>query len=78
MPDENAHKSSAKPTTLCWNCARLDCTWMQNLEPVPGWDAIKTDVGHLTTQGYKHLPSYCVLSCPCYTEATRGTVGGRE
>ncbi|MCM1223143.1 MAG: hypothetical protein NC548_52700 [Lachnospiraceae bacterium] len=57
-----------KRTTLCWSCGKLDCSWMRNLEPVAGWEAIKTDVGHTTPQGYVHLPSYCVLSCPGYVE----------
>ncbi len=58
-----------KKATLCWSCGRLDCSWMRNLEPVAGWEAIKTDVGHMTPQGYVHLPSYCVLSCPGYAKA---------
>lgn len=62
-------KKVNKTSTLCWSCARLDCSWMKKLEPVAGWEAIKTDVGHTTPQGYVHLPSYCVLSCPGYVMA---------
>lgn len=69
MIGDEKHTNSAKQSSLCCDCTKLDCTWMQNLEPVAGWEAIRTDVGHPTPQGYKPLPSYCVVSCPYYTKA---------
>lgn len=65
-----AHKTP-KRTTLCWSCTKLDCTWMRSLEPVSGWEAEKTEVGHTTKQGFVHLPSYCVKSCPGYTRSKK-------
>lgn len=46
--DKNRTKKSKKRASLCWQCNKLDCSWIKNLEPVAGWDAIKTDVGHTT------------------------------
>lgn len=53
--------------TLCWRCKHavpnpkkgIGCSWSINLEPVPGWDAVKHYKG-----GFK---TYCVRSCPYYT-----------
>ncbi len=40
----NATKTQ-KTETICWDCARLDCSWIKNSEPVAGWEAVTTDVG---------------------------------
>ena len=65
--DENKPKKPKKKTSLCCDCKRLDCSWMKNLEPVAGWEAIPTNVGYKTARGFVDLPSYCVISCPGYT-----------
>ena len=64
--DEVKPKHPPKAITICWNCAKLDCSWMRSLEPVAGWTAKKTDVGYRLSGGFHHLPSYCVESCPGY------------
>ena len=46
--------------TLCWDCKRLDCVWMKNLKPVPGWTAER----HIKEFGGKELDTYCVKECP--------------
>lgn len=46
--------------TLCWDCKRLDCSWMKNLKPVPGWTAER----HIKEFGGKELATYCVKECP--------------
>ena len=46
--------------TLCWDCKRLDCVWMKNLKPVPGWTAER----HIKEFGGKELATYCVKECP--------------
>lgn len=64
-------KPSGKPKdTLCFECGRCDCSWMRNLEPVPGWEAER----HTRTtkiKGKEHKSdSYRVISCPEYRRAT--------
>jgi hypothetical protein len=27
-----------KPT-ICFNCSRLDCSWLLRMHPIPGWNA---------------------------------------
>lgn len=39
--DEVKSKHPPKAITICWNCAKLDCSWMKKLEPVAGWTAKK-------------------------------------
>lgn len=46
--------------TICWDCKRLDCAWMKNLKPVPGWTAER----HIKEFGGKELAAYCVKECP--------------
>ena len=46
--------------TLCWDCKRLDCTWMKNLKPVPGWTAER----HIKEFNGEELSTYCVKECP--------------
>ncbi len=61
----NATKTQ-KIETLCWDCARLDCSWIKNLEPVAGWEAVPTDVGLVRKGIRRKVPSYRVISCPGY------------
>lgn len=46
--------------TLCWECKRLDCVWMENLKPVPGWTAER----HIRDFSGKELVTYCVKQFP--------------
>jgi len=59
-------KKPRKKETLCWDCARLDCSWIKNLEPVAGWEAVPTDVGLIRKGIRRKVPSYRVISCPGY------------
>lgn len=60
-----------KKPTLCFNCTRLDCTWMMNLEPVAGWTAKKTKIRYKVSGKDVSVPSYCVESCPGYVPANK-------
>lgn len=58
--------------TLCWQCKRLDCSWMQSLTPVPGWEA-KPDMIRQRQTNKKtgkvkitEVPSYMVINCPMF------------
>lgn len=55
-----------KPSTICWSCERLDCSWMQSLEPVAGWMAVQTFIRMKISGKIVGLPSYVVLDCPGY------------
>ena len=51
--------SGIKSSSLCWNCANAcgNCEWSASLEPVKGWQAVRTfneDYG----EGYQ------VVQCP--------------
>ena len=62
--DEKTSQKSKKATSICWKCSRLDCSWILKSEPVAGWEAVPTNVGHMTTRGFVSLPSYRVEYCP--------------
>ncbi len=55
-----------KIETICWDCARLDCSWIKNSEPVAGWEAVPTYVGLVRKGIRRKVPSYRVISCPGY------------
>lgn len=57
-------KKPPKPATLCWDCAKLDCSWMRFLEPVAGWTATPDNVGFTNGKKWRSLPSYNVQACP--------------
>ncbi len=60
---------AAKPQkieTICWDCARLDCSWIKNSEPVAGWEAVPTYVGLVRKGVRRKVQSYRVISCPGY------------
>lgn len=59
-------KKPSKEATICWSCVKLDCSWMQSLEPVAGWDAEKTYYTDKVHRKSKCWSSYCVKSCPGY------------
>ena len=80
MPESgcgNYQQNSAKPkkppkaATICWDCVKLDCSWMQSLEPVAGWDAEKTYHTDKVNGKMKDWLSYCVKSCPGYVPAKK-------
>lgn len=66
-PDElriHTHMTGFKPTSQpCWTCQhavpdpdkRRGCSWSRRLEPVRGWEAIRTREG-----------GYTILECPRY------------
>ena len=51
--------------TICWGCARalairaIACPWSWSFLPVPGWTAIRHDIG-------KQIESYIVVRCPLF------------
>lgn len=54
--------------SLCWKCKKScpkagekGCSWVENLEPVSGWDA---EQHVLPSRGEKYKVSYMVRSCP--------------
>lgn len=49
--------------TLCWECDRPDCPWMQKLEAVPGWTAESTTIKNRERDV---VNSYHVISCPMF------------
>ena len=56
------------PPTLCWKCSRSghgdfsSCPWEASFEPVDGWEAQRTEYGHLVSE------------CPLFTtERTKET-----
>ena len=54
-----------KPQSLCWRCRRAiigGCPWVDEWEPVPGWEAIPDS--NRTTLVAGSLETYTVLSCP--------------
>ena len=58
-----------KPSTLCWKCSKgaNECSFMQDLEPVPNWKAKKVWCeGGMT---------YHVISCPNFKPFT---IAGRK
>lgn len=63
---ENKPSGKSKDT-LCFECGRCDCSWMCDLEPVPGWYAEerKRTTKHGTSISYR------VISCPEYRKATQ-------
>lgn len=60
-----------KATTLCDLCANAcgGCEWSEygNMRPVPGWEALRSDVMSSRNGGRSGLlESYIVLDCPKY------------
>lgn len=51
--------------TLCWKCKRLDCSWMRNLIPVPGWTAEPSQIKNQNSN-VRSLKSYFVKACPLF------------
>lgn len=64
-------KKPPKAATICWDCTKLDCSWMKSLEPVAGWDAEKTYHTDKVNGKMKDWLSYCVKSCPGYIPAKK-------
>lgn len=66
---ERKHKAKAKHVkqTICWECSKLDCPWMQDAIPVKNWIAepsvIKDNNGD--------IKSYCVIHCPLYERSKK-------
>lgn len=54
--------------TLCQKCSRLDCSWMRDLIPVPGWEATPSKIKN--GEGRK-VKSYHVISCPLYERSKK-------
>lgn len=61
--------------TICWHCqnavpdldGRRGCPWSRSFQPVPGWDAARTDLMAYRGVGkWISLGSYLVRSCPLY------------
>lgn len=52
--------------TLCWQCKRLDCSWMQSLIPVSGWEAKPTRLKYVHKGITENRPSYRVINCPMF------------
>ena len=52
----------ARKTSLCWDCKNCygGCCWSQSFEPVPGWDAVKTNI----PSNGEFAESYKVINCP--------------
>ena len=50
--------------TLCWKCGNAcgGCRWSRDFEPVPGWVAVPTRIGHYG------LESFLVMRCPQFRE----------
>lgn len=61
--------------TLCWNCKNSlgNCPWSEDYEPVEGWDATPTEfpTGYNADKTPRIIQSFCVRSCPQYTEDSR-------
>ena len=55
-----------KRQTLCWNCKRLDCSWMKDLKPVKGWTAEKSSISSFTSRKKREIKSYFVIDCPLF------------
>lgn len=64
QPDKAKQPKPPKPASICWDCVKLDCSWMKKLEPVAGWDAEKTYHTDKVNGKSKCWSSYCVKSCP--------------
>lgn len=60
--DGKPEKKKLPPPTLCWQCGNIcgGCSWSERFEPVEGWVAIPTKVGHYGLQ------SFVVLKCPAF------------
>lgn len=56
-----------KPVTICWKCSRTDCSWMKELKPVPGWNAIEASMRY----NKKTLRTANVISCPLFEEVKK-------
>ena len=54
--------------TLCQKCSRLDCSWMRDLIPVPGWEATPSTIKNGED---RMLKSYHVISCPLYERSKK-------
>lgn len=55
--------------SLCWTCVRATgtCSWSRNFEPVPGWEAEKTEVKNpYGKDRFEMIASYDVKACPLY------------
>lgn len=69
--DKAKPKKVPKPATLCWECDKLDCSWMRFLEPVAGWTATPDNVGFTNGKKWHSLPSYNVQACPGFVKAKK-------
>ncbi len=68
---DRSKQRKPKKESLCWHCARLDCSWMKNLEPIAGWKAKKTIIRYGANGKDLPIPSYRVESCPGYVPAKK-------
>jgi hypothetical protein len=61
--------SKYNANSLCWSCKRATgtCSWSRNFEPVPGWEAEKTEVKNTYgKERFEMIASYDVKACPLY------------
>lgn len=58
----------AELSTICWDCKRavLGCSWSKSYTPVPGWNAIKTQIAAYDKDRKIYYESYKVLECPLF------------
>lgn len=61
---ERRHKAKERRNrqTICWECSRLDCPWMQDSIPVKGWIAEPSVIKNKNGD----IKSFCVMQCPMY------------
>lgn len=58
----------AELSTICWGCKRAvcGCSWSKSYIPVPGWNAIKTNIAANNRGVKKYHESYKVIECPLF------------
>ncbi len=54
-------------STLCWDCIRVDCSWMRSFKPVKGWIADRYDYKCYSSGNNEYIvDSYIVKECPLF------------
>lgn len=58
----------AELSTICWDCKRavMGCSWSKRYTPVPGWNAIKTQIAVNDKGRQRYCESYKVIECPLF------------